>query len=227
MPLLKVATMTWTVRSRALVLALGLVLAPFAPAFGQSVKPDGTVAPTELMRSDGPEDRALGRADAPVTIVEYASMSCPHCAAFHTQSLPALKRDFIDTGKVRFIFREFPFDGVALAGAMIARCTAPETFFEIVEVLFKEQEGWAFSKDPESALKAIAARYGFSQESFDSCLQNQKIYDAVLAGRQRAYETFGIRSTPTLFVNGARYSGALSPAHLAEAIAEATASAKK
>lgn len=197
-----------------------------ATANAQSLKAEGEVPAAALLETGAIEERSLGKADAPVTVVEYASLSCPHCARFHAESLPALKRDFIETGKVRFIFRDFPFDGVALAGAMIARCSDSAKYFEILDVLFKEQQEWAFSREPEKALRLIAGRYGFTQESFDSCLQNQKMYDGVLAARQRAYEAFSVRSTPTLFVNGARYSGALSPADLAEAIANAPAQAK-
>jgi len=209
-------------------MASAMLMASWAPSHGQVGKSDGQVDPVELLKAAALEDHVLGRSDAPVTVIEYASMSCPHCAMFHVQTLPELKRDFIDTGKVRFIFREFPFDGVALAGSMLARCTGPQQFFDAVEVLFREQQHWAFSSDPESALKAIAfSRYGFTQESFDRCLQNQKMYDAVLAGRKRAYEQFGVASTPTIFVNGVRYRGALSPADMAAAIANAPATGKQ
>ena len=225
MPMIRRTYAPAALRTALIALAACLLLG-VAPARAQSPKAEGEVPVAALMAAGAIEERALGKADAPVTVVEYASLSCPHCARFHADTLPALKRDFIDTGKVRFVFRDFPFDGVALAGAMIARCTDGVRYFELLDVLFKEQQEWAFSGEPEKALRAIASRYGFTQESFDSCLQNQTLYDGVLAGRQRAHDAFNVRSTPTIFVNGARYSGALSPADLAEAIANAPAQPK-
>ncbi len=166
------------------------------------------------MRPGTLPESALGDPKAPVTIIEYASLTCPHCASFHKDTLPALKRDYVDTGKVRFIFRDFPFDGLALAGTMLARCHSVEKYFSMIDTLFERQQTWAFSQDPEAAVKQIWKEAGFTQESFDTCLQNQPNYDAVLLVRQRAHELFGVDSTPTIFVNGARYRGLLSPQQL-------------
>jgi protein-disulfide isomerase len=209
--------------------SLGLIRAALAALFALSAAAavaqhrmrDGQVAQAELLNHGGVEDIVIGDPKAPVTVIEYASLSCPHCANFHKNSLPRLKSEFIDAGKVRFIFRDFPFDGVGLAGAMLARCTGPEKFHDVIETLFLEQQQWAFSNDPEAALIALSKRYGFTQETFGACLQNQKIYDGVLAGRQRAHEIFGVDSTPTIFINGARYRGALPPDDLAAAVKEA------
>ena len=181
-------------------------------------KPEAAIDMPQLLKSGTIAENVLGRADAPVTIVEYASMTCPHCATFHLKTFSGLKKDYIDTGKVRFIFRDFPFDGVGMAATMLARCADPAKFFDITHTLFERQEKWAFGKDPESELKAIGKEYGFSPESFDACLQKQDIYEAVLDVRERANSEFKVDSTPTLFVNGVRHVGALTPAQMEAAI---------
>lgn len=185
--------------------------APKAEQPGAAARPGAPVAQYDLLLPGPLPENVMGAADAPVTIVEYASLTCPHCAVFHTKSLPALKKDYIDAGKVRFIFRDFPFDGVAMAGTMISRCAAPDKFFTLTSTLFERQDKWAFSKDPEAELTAIAKEFGFTQESFDTCLQNQTLYDGVMKVRQRAHEVFKVDSTPTLFINGAPHRGVLSP----------------
>lgn len=185
--------------------------APKTEQPGAAAQPGAPVAQYDLLLPGPIPENIMGAADAPVTIVEYASLTCPHCATFHGKTLPGLKKDYVDTGKVRFIFRDFPFDGVAMAGTMISRCAAPEKFFPLTNVLFERQEAWAFSKDPEAELTKIAKEFGFTQESFDTCLQNQALYDGVLKVRQRAYEVFKVDSTPTLFINGMPHRGVLSP----------------
>ena len=211
-------------RALALIAALGwggsAALAQTPPA-GQAAPPREApyVADLAELNAPGPlPENVLGNPAAPVTIVEYASLTCPHCATFHNVTLPFLKKDYIDTGRVRLIFRDFPFDMVAMAGTMLSRCAPAEQFFAITEDLFRNQEAWAFSNDPEKPLKELAFRHGFTQESFDACLQRQEIYDGVLAVRQRAHETFRVDSTPTLFVNGVMYRGALTPAQIEAAI---------
>src|SRR5919112_2124502 len=155
-------------------------------------------------------DIALGSPDAKVTIVEYASMTCPHCAAFHRETFPALKSRYIDTGKVRFILREFPLDPLATAGFMLARCDGDQKYYPIVDMLFTNQRSWAGSDKPLDALRQMMRQAGFSQEKFDSCLRDQKLYDAVNAVKNRGIETFKVDSTPTFFVNGQRYPGNMS-----------------
>lgn len=190
------------------------------PGAAPAAKPEAPVIVSmeELLKPGPIPENSLGKADAPVTIVEYASLTCPHCASFHTKTLPMLKKDYIDTGKARLIFRDFPFDMIAMAGTMISRCAPPEKFFPITQILFERQEKWAFGDDPEKALKAIALENGFTQESFDACLQKQEIYDGVLEVRKRGHEAFRVDSTPTLFVNGVMYRGALNPAQMETAI---------
>lgn len=154
-------------------------------------------------------DMAEGKADAPVTIIEYASTTCGHCATFATQTFPQLKSEYIDTGKVRFILREFPLDPLSAAGFMIARCAGDDKYFAMVDLLFKEQKQWAYSDKPVEGLQNLVKQAGFSQQSFEECLQNQKLLDGVNEVRQRAAEKFGVNSTPTFFINGKIQRGAL------------------
>ena len=174
------------------------------PALAQNV-------PVEALAQAGPlGDIALGPADAKVTIIEYASMTCSHCAAFHKETYPELKKRYIDTGKVRFILREFPLDPLATAGFMLARCDGDSKYYPITDLLFDNQSAWAFTSKPLDALQQMMKQAGFSKEKFEACLKDQKLYDAVNAVRKRADETFKVNSTPTFFINGQRVSGAVS-----------------
>jgi protein-disulfide isomerase len=185
--------------STAAVLAAGALLgAPLAFAQGPSNE--------ELMRPGALPDLVLGKADAPVTIIEYASMTCPHCANFHKTTYPALKSKYIETGKVRFIFREFPLDDLAVAASMLARCAGAEKSMALIDVLFASQDKWA-TRDPIPALLQIAKQAGFTQASFDTCLKDQKLYNDILAVRERGSKEFKVESTPTLFVNGKLQKG--------------------
>ena len=154
-------------------------------------------------------DEVVGKADAPVTIIEYASMTCSHCATFHNTTYPVLKQRYIDTGKVRYIMREFPLDPLAAAGFMLARCAGKDKFYPMIEVLFQKQKEWAVQQ-PIPPLTAIAKQAGFTQESFEACLSNQKILEGIEATRNRAAEKLGVNSTPTFFVNGKVLRGAVS-----------------
>jgi protein-disulfide isomerase len=202
---------------REFVVASGAVLASAALMGSTSLAfADPTVE--ELMRPGPLPDLVEGKADAPVTIIEYASMTCPHCANFHKGTYPALKTKYIDTGKVRFIFREFPLDELAVAGSMLARCAAtekdnkaaaPEKGLAMISVLFGAQDKWAV-RDPIPPLLQIAKQAGFTQATFDECLKDQKLYEAILAMRERASKDYKVESTPTLFVNGKVQKGGAS-----------------
>ncbi|MFC5584047.1 DsbA family protein [Nitratireductor kimnyeongensis] len=169
----------------------------------------GTVDMDKLLEEGALEDKVLGDANAPVTIVEYASMTCSHCATFHTRTYPELKKKYVETGKVRFILREFPFDPRAEAGFMLARCS-DDKYFAMVDVLFKQQNNWAPVQDAQSALLKISKLAGFTQESFEACLTDQELLTKVRAVRTRGASDFGVDATPTFFINGKKYSGAMS-----------------
>jgi protein-disulfide isomerase len=197
--------------SIAIVAALAGVEALQHPATAQSI------AQAELLVPPGLGDRSLGMDDAAVTIVEYASMTCPHCAHFHETTYPELKKRYIDTGKVRFIFREFPLDSLAAGAAMLARCADKSKFFPLIETLFQQQRTWAVER-PIPPLLAIAKQAGFSEKSFDACLSDQKMLEAIQNEQKRAADKFGVNSTPTLFVNGKMQKGGTSIEELAKII---------
>ncbi len=180
-------------------------------------QPEGEVDVAKLMEPGPLPDEVLGKADAKVTIVEYASMTCPHCAHFSKTTMPELKTKYIDTGKVRYILREFPFDPRAEAGFMLARC-AGDNYFPMVEVLFQQQEGWATAQNGKEALLQIAKLAGFSQQKFEECLTNQKLLDDIRTVKNKGANDFGVDSTPTFFINGKRYKGAMSIAEISAVI---------
>jgi protein-disulfide isomerase len=157
-------------------------------------------------------DMALGPADAKVTIVEYASMTCPHCAAFNDQVFPKLKAEYIDTGKVRYVFREFPLDIKAAAGSMLSRCIAkgdPNKYFAVTDLLFKTQSDWVV-KNTTEALTRIGKQAGLSQQEVDACLKDQSLLDKIAADQKYASEVLKVDSTPTFFINGERVKGETS-----------------
>lgn len=180
--------------------------APAAPAVA-APEPQGKVDMAKLLEPGALPDKSLGKDDAPVTIVEYASLTCGHCAHFHETTFRALKEKYIDTGKARMIFREFPFDPRAEAGFMLARCSN-DNYFAMIDVLFKQQDNWAGVQDAKDALLQISKMAGFSQESFEACLTDQKLLDDVRAVQRRGAQDFGVDSTPTFFINGNMYKGA-------------------
>jgi protein-disulfide isomerase len=162
----------------------------------------------ELMKPGPLPDLVVGKADAPITVVEYASMTCGHCAHFHNTVFPTLKEKYIDTGKVRLVFREFLLDERGALAAMVARCAGNERALPLISVLFSKQEDWAPSKtDFLPKLFGYAQQAGFTKQSFDQCRQNEKLLKSLVAQRDRGSD-FGVRATPTFFVNGKRLPGA-------------------
>jgi protein-disulfide isomerase len=179
-----------------------------------------TVPAAELMKPDALPDMIMGDAKAPVTVIEYASMTCPHCAQFQETTFPELKKRYIDTGKVRYIFREFPLDTLAAAAFMLARCAGEKDnakYFALVDTLFRQQRQWAVEK-PIPPLLAIAKQTGFTEKTFDACLANQKVLDGIESIRQRAATTFKVQSTPSFFINGTLHPGALTIEEMAKLI---------
>ncbi|RWP53111.1 DsbA family protein [Mesorhizobium sp.] len=182
---------------------------PATPAAVKAPEAQGTVDMAALLKPGALPDAQLGKDDAKVTIVEYASMTCPHCAHFHETTLPELKTKYIDTGKARLILREFPFDPSAEAGFMLARCSK-DNYFPMVDVLFKQQANWAGVANTKDALLQISKMAGFTQESFEACLTDQKLLDDVRSVQKRGADEFKVDSTPTFFINGKTYKGGLS-----------------
>jgi protein-disulfide isomerase len=162
-------------------------------------------------------DMTLGKPDAPVTIIEYSSLSCPHCAAFHKEVFPELQSQYIDTGKVHFVMREFPLNESALAGAVLARCLPPDRYFAFTSMLFAKQADWAYKEDALTPLKALAKQAGMTGEEFDKCIDNEALQKQILAVRDEG-EKKGVHATPSFFVNGQLLKGAPTMQALAEAM---------
>ena len=196
-----------------------VLTAAILPSFARPAWADN-VPVADLMKPDAQPDLALGSDKAPVTIVEYASMTCPHCAHFEETTFPEIKKRYIDTGKVRYILRDFPLDSLAGAAFVLAHCAAngdPTKYYSMVETLFRQQTTWAVEK-PVPPLMAIAKQAGLSEQQFNACLSNQKAWDAMESVRQRAMKEFKVELTPTFFVNGTKITGAVSIEDFAKVI---------
>src|ERR1700761_6582376 len=157
-------------------------------------------------------DMAIGPADASVTITEYASMTCPHCAAFNAEVFPKIKAAYVDTGKVRYIFREFPLDIKAAAGSMLARCIAKDDsgkYFAVIDMLFKQQNDWVMKNTTET-LTRIGKQAGLTQQQVETCLKDQSLLDKIAADQKYASDVLKVNSTPTFFVNGEMLKGETS-----------------
>jgi protein-disulfide isomerase len=195
------------------VLALGaaaITTGVLSPLTTLALAADTNPSPEDLAHAGPGGDIMIGSDKAPVTVIEYASMTCPHCAHFEETTLPELKKRYIDTGKVRYVMREFPLDALAAAGFMLARCAGPDKYETVVETLFAKQADWAMVQKPIPPLMAIAKQFGFTEESFNTCLANQKVLDDIQAVRDHAVNKLGVNSTPTFFINGKRFVGDLS-----------------
>ena len=191
--------------------------ATLLPLSSPALADDAAPSPADLADAGPNGDVMLGSDKAPVTIIEYASMTCPHCAHFSETTFPELKKRYIDTGKVRYTLRTFPLDQLAAAGFMVALCGGKDKYMAIVETLFAKQEDWIV-KDPVPPLKEIAKQYGITEDQFDKCLANQKLLDDIQAVRDHAVQKLGVNSTPTFFVNGKKLVGDLSIDQLAKEV---------
>jgi protein-disulfide isomerase len=186
-----------------------LTLAVAAPALAQApAKPATTAAPADPLTLSA-DDRILGKSDAPITIVEYGSLTCPHCAAFDAEVLPKLKEKWIDSGKAKLVFRPFPRDlDIDLPAASVALCVAPERFYPFVDAIFASQDQWMAASDHKAALARIAQLGGVNKTKFDSCWDDKAIQDKLLASRLAASQQLGVDSTPTFFINGKKFDSA-------------------
>jgi protein-disulfide isomerase len=193
--------MIQTSRRHLMLGAAAFVVGLPAAAFAQDAKVDLS----DMLTAPEEGDMELGPKDAKVTLVEYASASCPHCAAFHKDVFGKLKTDYIDTNKVRFIFREFPLNDPALAAFMVARCAPKEKYFPLLDVFFSTQATWI--PDPFNGLKNIAQQSGMSSADFEACLKNEKVAKGILDVREKGAKTYGVSGTPTFFLNGKVLNG--------------------
>lgn len=203
-----------TALSLALPLGVSEALAQEVP------QSQGNVDMAKALQPGSLPEMTIGEEKAPIQVIEYMSMTCPHCATFHNTTFEAIKTKYVDTGKVRFIIREFPFDPVATAAFMLARCSPqdpkqasnPAQYYAMVSMLFKQQRAWAApaNGDVRGALLQSVRLAGYSQQTFEACLTNQKLLDDVNAVTKRGADEFGVNSTPTFLINGKKYSGALS-----------------
>jgi protein-disulfide isomerase len=182
---------------RSFLAAAAAVIAAPRAAFAQEISHEKALA-----------ERVLGKAEAPIVITEYASLTCPHCARFHKETLPKIKAAYIDTGKAKLIYRDFPFDGLALRAAAMARCAPQERYFAVLETLFAQQENWSRAKDPLVALGNIGKLAGMSQATVDACFKDTKLMDSIVQIRLDGEKTHGVDSTPTFIIGGKKVSGA-------------------
>lgn len=197
----------------ASLVAGGAISLLSSPALAQ------TVDVAELMKPGPLGEMALGDESAAVTVIEYASMTCGHCARFHAATYHPFKEQYVDTGKVRFVFREFPLDNLALGVFMLARCAPENTYFDVVDLFFKTQGDWAVAgQNPLPPLFAVAKQVGFTKETFETCLKNQDLVDGINEVKNAGRDQFEVNSTPTFFINGKKVSGALTLDQLGEEI---------
>jgi len=175
----------------------------------------GFILPSNLQSADNSilnisdNDFFIGNPNAPITIIEYASMSCSHCADFHNETLEDLKTEYIDPGKVVFVFRDFPFNYPALAGSMMMRCVPDDVRYDYMNALYKLQKSWVFRDNSKTRteLYKIMQSGGMQQVDFDTCLSNINLENDLLEGVMNAQREFNIRSTPSFVINGVLYSG--------------------
>ncbi len=194
------------------VAGLGAGLAPAALAGDSPAVAAAPDAQALAPRKVG-GDMVMGLDSAPVTLIEYASLTCPHCAHFDETTFPQLKSEYIDKGLVKYIYRDFPLDRMALAASQIAHCAGPERFFGFIDAIFRQQVTWTDGKDADTIianLKKLARQGGLSDQAADACLANKELQDAVLAQSLKGEKEFKVDSTPTLIINGEKHPGALS-----------------
>jgi protein-disulfide isomerase len=201
-----------------------LALAGPLPALAQAPATPPSAAQIAATLKLTPDDRILGKADAPVTIIEYASLTCPHCAHFDVDVLPKLKTKWIDTGKARLIMRDYPLDEPAMRAAMVARCAPADKFYPFIDTLFHDQQQWVMSKDYKAALARLALLGGMSKSEFDSCLADKSVEDKVLQSRLNATKDLAVEATPTFFINGIKFDGAPEEDAMDAAISKAAGS---
>jgi protein-disulfide isomerase len=154
------------------------------------------------------DDRILGSPDAPITIIEYSSLTCPHCANFHKNTLPQVKKEWIETGRARLVYRHFPLDNLGLRAALVSNCLEGNLHFVFLDALFKGQEKWARSQDPIGSLARIASLAGMDKPTFDACIDDKNEINSILARQREIQGAYEVNSTPTFIINGRKVQGA-------------------
>jgi len=198
--------------------ALSLCAMPFAVSAQNILAPKATVDAAALAVPGELADMIEGSADAPVTMVEYASFTCNHCADFATKTMPDIREKYIKTGKLRVIFREFAGDPRALAASMLVRCVPEDRYFPFAQLLFEKQGEWAFIAQARPPLVQFSKLAGLDEEAFNACLERQPLLEGLNENFKRGHNEFNVTATPTLFINGKKYEGALSVATLSAII---------
>ncbi|HEY9079567.1 DsbA family protein [Magnetovibrio sp.] len=202
---------TYTIKAKALNILSHA--APFALAVVLVVSAltvNGGARAEMASINDALSEMSIGSPDAPVTLHEYSSLTCGHCANFHVNTLPEIKKNYVDTGKVRIVFHDFPLDNLALAAAMIARCAGPKRHFELFDRLYHAQDSWARSDKPRAALVSIARFSGLSIEDVDQCLRSEELAQGIQSTSQNAQDLYAISSTPTFILEGKKIQGAMA-----------------
>jgi protein-disulfide isomerase len=198
-----------------------LALAGPLPAVAQAPLTTPTTAAIASALKLTPDDRILGNPDAPVTIIEYASMTCPHCAHFDIDVLPKLKPKWIDTGKAKLILRDYPLDEPATRAAQIARCAPPAKFYAFIDMFFHDQQQWVMAKDHDAALQRLALLGGMNKSTFDACLADKTGEDKILQSRLTATQQLAVEATPTFYISGIKFDSAPEEDAMNAAIAHA------
>ena len=196
------------VAHRALVVVLLALMAPFFVASAVAQQAESL-------------EVVMGDENAPVTVIEYMSLTCPHCANFHIETLPDVMKNYVDTGKVRFIFRDYPLDGTAYQAAIVTHCMAeagPKRYYGFVQILFQQQQRWATARDPLAEVAKLARIGGMNQQSFDACLENEAYASGVLLARTQGETEYEIQSTPSFVINGRVVPGGMSYEEFSRAI---------
>ena len=199
--------------SAPVIAGLGLLASGVLPASAQGAYDMG-----EMLKPGLLPDMSVGKADAPITIIEYASMTCIHCAKFHELVFPYLKEKYIDTGKVRMIYREFPLDSLAFAVSMLLRCSPNDKYFDLMGLFYDKRDQWISREAPKETLLNFAKQIGFTEKTFTTCVTDQKIYDGLNEQRSRGGEAFKIDGTPTFFINGRKQVGISTKEELDKAL---------